>query len=339
MPIIDLRSDTVTRPSKEMLKAMMEAPVGDDDYGEDPSVNKLQNKLADLFSMESALFCPSGTMSNQIAIKAHTQPGDEIILNELSHVYRLEGGGIAYNSHCSVKLTQGDHGKIKASQLENCINEEDIHFPHSKVVSIENTCNLGGGSCYDIKEVEAIATFCKQQGLILHMDGARIFNALVATHQHAEDYGRLCDSISVCLSKGLGAPVGSVLIGNRDFIQKARRIRKVMGGGMRQAGILAAAGIYALDHNIQRLSQDHQRAAEIANTLREKSFIKEISPVETNIIFFRVGGQYTAQSLYEKFREENILISKFSTDSLRIVLHLDITEDLVNKTIEVIKKL
>lgn len=338
--MIDFRSDTVTKPSKAMLDAMMTAPVGDDVFGEDPTINALENLIAEMFAMEAALFCPSGTMTNQIAIKAHTQPGDEIICDALSHVYQYEGGGIAFNSGCSVKLIQGNKGRITASQVEESINNaNDVHKPISKLVSLENTSNRGGGCCYNFNDMLAIQEVCKKNNLLLHLDGARIFNALVAKKEAPTQYGKIFNSISVCLSKGLGAPVGSVLLGNKNFIQKARRIRKVFGGGMRQAGVLAAAGIYALQNNINRLVQDHLHAKQIQQALQEKDFIGEIFPVETNIIIFEIKEKYTAPEFITLLKENNILAIAISNTQIRIVVHLDITENMVQQTLEVIKKL
>ncbi|MDE3235467.1 MAG: low-specificity L-threonine aldolase [Bacteroidota bacterium] len=336
---IDFRSDTVTRPTPAMLEAMFSAPLGDDVFGEDPTVNKLENKLATMFGKEAGLFCPSGTMTNQIAIKAHTQPGDEVICDSLSHIYQYEGGGIAFNSGCSVRLLQGNRGRIKAEQVVAAINPDDIHKPVSTLVSLENTANRGGGSCYDFTDIQAIREVCSENNLKLHLDGARIFNALVAKNETPLQYGEVFDTISICLSKGLGTPVGSVLVGPADFIKKSRRIRKVFGGGMRQAGILAAAGIYALDNHVDRLKEDHLHASRIAATLAEKDFVGEILPVETNIIIFEVKDKFSAAQFAAKMKEENILMIAISPTMVRIVVHLDITPEMVQRTIEAIQKL
>ncbi|MBX2931369.1 MAG: aminotransferase class I/II-fold pyridoxal phosphate-dependent enzyme [Chitinophagaceae bacterium] len=336
--MIDFRSDTVTKPSQAMLEAMIQAPVGDDVFGEDPTINALENYAANMFGMEAGLYCSSGTMTNQIAIKAHTQPGDEIICDVMSHIYQYEGGGIGFNSSCSVKLINGNRGRMTASQVAESINNiHDVHKPISKLVSLENTANRGGGSCYNFDDIKAIQQVCTNNQLLFHLDGARLFNAIVANNERTEQYGKAFDSISICLSKGLGAPVGSVLLGNKSFIQKARRIRKVFGGGMRQAGIIAAAGLYALQNNIDRLAQDHHHAQLITQALQQKDFIGEILPVETNIIIFEVKGKYTAQQFVEKLKEENILAIAISPSQVRIVVHLDITENMVQKTIDVIK--
>lgn len=337
---IDFRSDTVTRPSAEMLQFMFNAKVGDDVFGEDPSINELENKAAGIFGKEAGLFCPSGTMSNQIAIKVHTRPGDEVICDELSHIYQYEGGGIAFNSGCSVKLLHGDMGRINAELVRQAINNpNDVHKPLSTLVSLENTSNRGGGSCYDFLEIEKIKEVCVQNNLALHLDGARIFNAIIAKNQTPKQYGKTFDTISVCLSKGLGTPVGSVLLGSKDFIKKARRVRKVFGGGMRQAGYLAAAGIYALDHNIQRLTDDHLHAKKIAEELAKKNFAGEISPVETNILIFEVKEKYTPISFVAKLKEENILAMAISPTQVRLVLHLDVTPAMVDRAISIIQSL
>src|ERR1700761_2012732 len=259
MPI-DLRSDTVTRPTPAMLDAMMTARVGDDVFGEDPSINQLEKMAAGLFGMDAAVYCPSGTMSNQIAIKCHTQPGDEVICEKSSHVYIYEGGGIAFNSGSQVRALDGDRGRITAEQVSQAINPDDVHRARTSLVSLENTCNRGGGSCYDIEEIKKIRQVCSDHQLKLHLDGARLFNALVATGQTAAEYGEVFDSISICLNKGLGCPIGSILMGPAPYIRQARRVRKVFGGGMRQAGFMAAAGIYALHNNIDRLAADHDHA-------------------------------------------------------------------------------
>lgn len=337
--MIDFRSDTVTRPTPAMLEAMFKAPVGDDVFGEDPSVNELEVRTAALFGMEAALFCPSGTMTNQIAIKVHTQPGDEVICSDLAHVYIYEGGGIAFNSGAQVRALHGTRGMITAEQVAASINPEDVHKAHTSLVCLENTANRGGGSCYDFTEIQKIRTVCDQYGLKLHLDGARLFNALVAKGEKALQYGQVFDSISICLSKGLGAPVGSVLIGKKDFIRAARRIRKKFGGGMRQAGYLAAAGIYALENNVERLATDHAHARQIAAVLQEKDFIGNIMPVETNILIFEVKDRYTATSLTRTFASFDVHVIAISPTQVRMVLHLDISPAMVEKTCSILKEL
>jgi threonine aldolase len=337
--MIDFRSDTVTLPTPAMLAYMQAAPVGDDVFGEDPSINALEAKTAGLFGMEAGLFCPSGTMTNQLAIKTHTQAGDEVICEELSHIYQYEGGGIASNSGASVKLLRGNRGRITAEQVLAAIHPDDVHKPISKLVSLENTCNRGGGACYDFSEIEAIQKVAKSNGLGLHLDGARIFNALVHKKEDPTQYGKVFDSISICLSKGLGAPVGSVLLGSTPFIKKARRWRKVFGGGMRQAGSLAAAGIYALDNHIERLKEDHAKALEIKTALLKKDFVKEIFEVETNIVIAHIEGKYNATQLAAVLKEKNILVIAMTPAFIRFVVHLDITNEMLASTLETIEKL
>lgn len=338
--MIDLRSDTVTRPTPPMLEAMVKAKSGDDVFGEDPSINKLEAKAAAIFRMESALFCPSGTMTNQIAIKCHTQPGDEVICDKLSHIYQYEGGGIAFNAGCSVRLLEGDHGRINAPLVaESVNNRDDVHKAYSSLVSLENTANRGGGACYNFVDFYEIKKVCLDNNLKLHLDGARIYNAIVANNESPESYGQVFDSISVCLSKGLGAPVGSVLIGTKDFIAKARRIRKIFGGGMRQAGYLAAAGIFALDNNIQRLAEDHIHAKRLADAIGKKDFTGEIFPVETNIVIFEVKGRFTAKSLAAKLQQHGILSIPIAPTQVRFVTHLDVSSGMVEEAIQVIEQL
>ena len=337
MMIIDFRSDTVTKPTPGMLNAMMTAKVGDDVFGDDPSINKLEQMSADMFGMESGLFCPSGTMTNQIAIKCHTQPGDEVICDESAHVYQYEGGGIAFNSGASVKLLYGDRGRMNADQVKASINQEDNHKAHTSLVCLENTNNRGGGSCYDLNEIKKIKQVCRENDLAFHLDGARLWNAMIAKNETPKQYGETFDSISICLSKGLGCPVGSLLLGKKDFIKKARRIRKVFGGGMRQGGFLAAAGIYALKNNIERLKRDHEHAKQIGNVIANTPISKSVLPVETNIIIFETIEPTTAVTVVEKLKQKGILCSITAPDRVRLVVHLDITEDMVKKTIEIIK--
>jgi threonine aldolase len=318
---------------------MMTAKLGDDVFGEDPTVNELEEKTASMFGMEAALFCPSGTMTNQIGIKIHTQPGDEVICDFLSHVYQYEGGGIAFNSSASVRLLTGGRGRITAQQVKDAVNPDDVHKPKTSLVVLENTSNKGGGSCYELAEIEAIRAACTENNLKLHLDGARLFNALVYKGQSAKDYGRLFDSISICLSKGLGCPVGSVLIGTKDDIKKARRIRKVFGGGMRQAGVLAAAGIYALDHHIERLAQDHKHAKQIEAVLLSHPFVESVVPVETNIIIFQLKPTITAEEMVEKLKAKGILCFATGKQTIRFVIHLDVIEEMVGRTVELLKEI
>lgn len=338
--IIELRSDTFTKPTKAMLEAMFSAKVGDDVFGEDKVVNSLEKKAAELFGMEAAIFCPSGTMTNQLAIRTHCQAGDEVICESLSHVYIYEGGGIAVNAQSSVKPIIGKRGHINAEQVSTSINNpNDIHQPISKLVSLENTANRGGGSIYEFNEIVKIKTVCEENNLSLHLDGARLFNALVETKQTPIDYGKVFDSISICLSKGLGCPIGSILLGKKDFIQKTRRYRKLMGGGWRQAGYLAAAGIYALDYHIERLKDDHQRAKTISKTLESCHFVSSIQPVETNIVIFQTNVDTPAKTIVEKLIQKNIRCIAINSRQIRMVTHIDFTDEDLEIVIKVINEL
>lgn len=337
--IIDLRSDTVTKPSTGMLEAMMNAPVGDDVFYEDPTVITLEQKATQLFHKEAALFCPSGTMTNQIAIKCHTQPGDELLCDVNAHIYNYEGGGIAANSGVQPKLINGNQGRITAQQIEEQINGDYDWLSKTTLVCLENTINRAGGSYYDINEIRKIAELCQEKQLSLHLDGARLFNALAETNDTTLEMGNCFDSLSICLSKGLGAPVGSLLLGTTPFIKKARRVRKLFGGGMRQAGYLAAAGIYALDHNINRLKEDHQRAKLLTETLQTLPYVESILPVHTNIVIFTLKDKMPAQVFEEKMATQHIKVSTFGKQTLRLVTHLDFTDDMLWRTIEVLKKI
>ncbi|AQX05372.1 threonine aldolase [Elizabethkingia meningoseptica] len=328
MKAIDLRSDTLTQPTPGMREAMQQALLGDDVYREDPTVNKLEEKAAKMFGMEAALFCPTGTMTNQLAIKVHTRPGDEVICDKLSHIYLYEGGGIAMNAFSSVRPLDGTYGKLNAAMIQDAVNNpDDIHQPITRLVALENTTNKGGGGIYDFNEIKKIKQVCTDHNLILHLDGARLFNALIETQETPEDYGNVFDSISICLSKGLGCPVGSLLIGTREFIEKARRARKAMGGGWRQAGGLAAAGIYALDHHIPLLKEDHHRAKEVGKLLLENTVIERLYPVESNIVIGELPTTVLATDFVAQMKENNILCSPFGKHLVRFVTHLDFTDD------------
>jgi threonine aldolase len=322
-----------------MKEAMFTTAVGDDVFGEDPAINELENLASAMFGMEAALFCPSGTMTNQIAIKVHTQPGDEVICDISSHIYQYEGGGIAMNAGAQVKLIQGERGLLTAQQVADSINADDVHKARTSLVSLENTSNRGGGSCYDFEEIKAIRAVCDKHNLVLHLDGARLFNALVAKGESASMYGEVFDTISVCLSKSLGCPVGSLVLGTKDFIKRARRARKVFGGGMRQAGYLAAAGIYALQNNIDRLSQDHLHAKQLAAVLVAKDFVDEVLPVETNILIFSVKERFTPITLVARMKEQGILWYAISPTQVRIVTHLDVSSEMIEKTMKIIEAL
>jgi threonine aldolase len=339
--MIDLRSDTVTKPSSEMLEFMMKARVGDDVFGEDSAVNEIQHFAADLFGMEASLFCASGTMTNQIAIKLHTQPGNEVICDKLSHIYLYEGGGIASNSGASVRLLEGNLGRFTAEQVAENINDRNnIHFPISSLVSIENTVNKGGGACWEIDEIVKIKEVCQNNNMALHLDGARLFNAMIEKNQSPKIFGQLFDTISICLSKGLGAPVGSLLLGSKEHITKATRIRKVMGGGMRQAGFLAAAGLFALQNNIERITVDHLNAKKLEACLRTCLFVDFIYSVETNIIIFKLNPHIlSAIQLIDFLKQNRILAVTMGNNFVRFVLHLDISESELNFVINILNEL
>lgn len=336
--MIDLRSDTLTKPTPGMLDAMMSAEVGDDVFGEDPTVNLLEETVANIFGKEAALFCASATMSNQIGIKVNTSPQDEVICDQYAHMYRYEGGGMMANSQVSVKLLDGDRGRIKATQIVGNINPDNIHFPVTKLIALENTVNKGGGSCYDISEVKKIREICSSNNLRMHLDGARIFNALVAKGESPMEWGSLFDTISVCFSKGLGAPVGAVLIASKETIATARRIRKIFGGGWRQAGYLASACNYALENHVDRLQEDHDKATELGKCLAKKSFIKEVVPVETNIVIAQCTG-IEAENLVEILGKKGIRCFTFGPKQIRFVTHLDFSMDQLNDTVSIINSL
>lgn len=325
--MIDLRSDTVTKPTKEMLDFMMSAPVGDDVFGEDPTVNELENYTAELFGKEAAIFCTSGTQSNQIGINLHVKPGGEVICHHESHVYKYEGGGIARNSGASIRTIDGDRGRLKASAIEKWINPaHDVHFPLTQLVSIEDTANRGGGAIYNGEDIREIRELCNVHNLPLHLDGARLFNALVETKFDYKVYAENFDTISICLSKGLGAPIGSLLIGTKQHIHQARRIRKVFGGGMRQAGVIAAGGLFALKNNIDRLRIDHTHAKEIEGVLKTLPWIVDVVPVETNIVVAIVKDDESRNNVISKLKELNILCMPFGPHMIRFVTHLNISE-------------
>lgn len=321
---INLISDTVTKPTPDMLKAMFSAQVGDDVFKQDPAVNELEAQVAAFFGMEAALFFPSGTMANQTAIKVHTQPGEQLIADHYAHIFNYEGGGVAFNSGVSCRLLVGDKGKINAKQVEAAINPPDFyHSPLTTLVSLENTTNKGGGSCYELEDLVEIKKVCLKHGLKFHLDGARLWNALVAKNQDPLVYGQLFDSISVCFSKGMGAPIGSVLLGSKEFMHKALRVRKVLGGGMRQAGYLAAAASYALEHHLERLHEDHKRAKELGEWLSQCDWVEEVVPVETNIVIFSPKKHIPDAQIIDAFKKKSILISQLGAGKLRMVTHLD----------------
>jgi threonine aldolase len=335
---INLISDTVTRPSKEMLAKMMAAKVGDDVFGDDPTVNELQDKVSKLFGMEAALFFPSGTMANQVAIKLHTHPGDKLYCDKFAHVYNFEGGGAAFNSGVTCSLLDGDRGMFTATQLEEALTSKDnIHLALSSLVCVENTTNKGGGACWDFEELKKIRTVCDTNDLRLHLDGARLFNALVVKGETPLQYGELFDTISICLSKGLGAPVGSVLVGSKADMEKALRVRKLFGGGMRQAGYLAEAAIYALDNNVKRLAEDHKKAKELGDVLKSSSFVSSVEPIETNIVIFYIKEGLSEDDFIAKMKANNVLLISMGGGKLRMVTHLDYTDEMHEACLQVLK--
>lgn len=338
---INLISDTVTKPSPGMLDAMMSAEVGDDVFKADPTVNRLEQKVATMFNREAALYFPSGTMTNQTAIKLHTNPGDQLICDKYAHVYNYEGGGVSFNSGVSCKLIDGYRGMMTAEQVEEAINPPDFyHSPLTSLVCAENTTNKGGGACWNFSELKRIKKVCEKHGLAYHLDGARIWNAMVEKGESAKQYGELFDTISVCLSKGLGCPVGSVLVGDTAMIDQALRIRKILGGGMRQAGFMAAAGIYALDYQIDRLAEDHKKAKEIGAVLQGLSFISKVEPLETNIIIFEINEDYlSVEDFIEKLSKKDIQIIGMGGSKLRIVTHMDYTDQMHETLLKTLKTL
>ena len=338
--MIDLRSDTVTLPTEGMREAMIKAPLGDDVFSEDPTINELQKYAAELFGKEAALFCSSGTQTNQIAIAVHVRPGGEVICHEESHIYKYEGGGIARNAGASVRLLQGDRGRLRVDIISKWINNpEDVHFPLTQLVSLEDTANRGGGAIYDFEEIRKIKQFCSENQLPLHLDGARLMNALVETKIDPKVYGAEFDSISLCLSKGLGAPVGSLLIGSSDFIKRARRVRKVFGGGMRQAGIIAAGGLYALKHQVERLKEDHAHARQLEAVLKELPWVSEVMSVQTNIVVTILKDASKRDEIITKLAEQQIRIMAFGEGMLRMVTHLNVSSSQIDEVCHVLKKL
>ncbi|NWG04805.1 MAG: low-specificity L-threonine aldolase [Syntrophaceae bacterium] len=338
---IDLRSDTVTRPTPAMRQAMFEAEVGDDVFGEDPTVNTLQEKVAGLLRKEAALFVPSGTMANQISIKSHTQPGDEVIIESSSHSYNFEGGAGAALSGIQFHCLKGARGILDPSQIEEAIRPDDHHFPVTKLVCLENTHNRGGGTIYPLEKMAEIYRIAQSKGLFVHLDGARLWNASIATGIHPHEYAQWADSVSVCLSKGLGAPIGSLVAGTKSFIHRVHRFRKMFGGGMRQVGLMAAAGIYALDHHLERLKEDHQNAKRLAVGLKElKGISIEPKHVETNIVIFDITETgMTGAQVAEATKKEGILIHAFSKTQIRLVTHLDVSDGDIEEALKAFEKI
>lgn len=340
---IDLRSDTFTKPTKGMLEAILAAKTGDDVFKEDPTVNELEQRFTTLFGMDNALYFPTGSMSNQAAIKLHTQPGDQLICDAMAHIYNFEAGGAAFNSGVTCKLITGERGMITAEEVEKCINPPDFyHGPKTKLVCLENTTNKGGGACYDFNEIKKIRKVCDQNKLGFHLDGARLMNAMVANKNDLnapafKDYGKVFDSISICLSKGLGAPMGTILVGNKNIMEEAIRVRKIFGGAMRQVGYMAAAGLYALDHHVERLTEDHKKASEIANFLQQQPFIKKVEPTETNIVIFYLNETISEKKFLADMLQKNVKISTMGQGKLRIVTHYDYSQIMHEQFLEILE--
>ncbi len=334
---VDLRSDTVTRPSDSMKKAMIESPVGDDVLGDDPTVKYLESLMAERFGMDGSLFCVSGTQANQIALMSHLSPGDEVICHPYAHIYNYEGGGIAANAHASVAFTGDNRGIMHPEGVLSCLKADDIHFPKSRVLAVENTSNKGGGTCYEWEEIEALRAVASKNGLLFHLDGARLYNALIAKNHSESDYGAAFDSISICLSKGLGAPIGSILLGNEAFIAHSKRIRKRIGGGWRQAGLLAGAAIYALENNVGRLAEDHNAALDMAEFLRQQSWVANVVDPETNILIFGLSEDMNQEEFIRTLAQQGIGISQMGPGKCRMVFHLDITAAHIIKVKSVLK--
>ena len=339
--MINLISDTVTKPTPEMLDFMMSAKVGDDVFKNDESTNALEEKVARFFNKEAALFFPSGTMANQTAIKLHTEPGDQVICDHYSHIYNYEGGGASFNSGVSCKLIKGDRGRVTAEQVKQAINPPDFyHSPKTRLVSLENTTNKGGGACYELQEINAIKEVCTNHGLAFHLDGARLWNALVAKKHDPKEYGSQFDTISVCFSKGLGAPIGSALLGSKAFIDKALRIRKILGGGMRQVGYLASAASYAMDHHFERLAIDHRKAKELATALSAIKWVQSVEPTETNIVIFNIDTENrTAEDIIQKFKSQHIDLIAMDSSKLRFVTHLDYSDQDHDHVLQTLKNM
>ena len=337
---VDLRSDTVTRPSREMRRAMAEAEVGDDVFGDDPTVNRLQEGVADLLGKEAALYVASGTMSNEIAIRAATEPGDEILLHRDSHIYLYEGGAPAALSGCSYHLLEGERGLFNGAAVREAIRPIDSHCPVSRLISIENTHNRGGGAVWPVEQIGGVRRVADEFGLRMHLDGARLMNACVASGFGPMDYARYFDTVSICFSKGLGAPIGSALAGTRETIARAHRFRKMFGGGMRQAGVIAAAALYALEHNIDRLAEDHANAAKLAAALAEMPGVSiDPATVETNIVYFDLASQTgTAAEVCDDLHREGVWVLPVTAQRIRAVTHLDVSAAGITRAIAVLAR-
>src|SRR5262249_39407875 len=338
--VIDLRSDTVTRPTPGMRAAMAAAEVGDDVFGEDPTVIRLQETVAALLGKEAALFVPSGTMSNQACIRAHTQPGDELLCETTAHVYNAEAGGPAALSGVTCRTIEGEYGILDVAQLEGKIRPANEHYVRTRLVCLENTHNRGGGRIYPMERVQAISAWARTNGLLIHLDGARLWNAVVATGIAAKEWARHFDSVSVCFSKGLGAPVGSALAGSREFVARGRRVRKLFGGGMRQAGVVAAASLYAVENHVERLAQDHANAKVIAQSVADTPGLRLDPPeVETNLIWSEVDPDLgTAKEVAAILKQRGVLIQTPGPQTMRACTHLDVSAAQAERAAETIRQ-
>ncbi len=338
--MIDLRSDTVTKPSPEMREWIARAEVGDDVFGDDPTVHRLEEKVAGLLGKESALYFPSGTQSNQTAIKVLTQPADEIIVEAGAHLYNFEGGAPGLLSGVQIRPIHGEHGVIRPEQIEEVYSPGDLHRPPTRLICLENTHNRAGGTVFPIEIMERIADFAREKGIFVHLDGARLFNASVASGIRVSEYARLADTVSICLSKGLGAPVGSCLSGSRDLIERARRVRKILGGGMRQAGILAAAGIYALENHVERLAEDHANARRLAEGIADLAGLRvDVQHVDTNIVIIHLTDEgVSSLDVVAGLKERGVSVVPFGKRTMRAVTHLDVTATDIDRAIAVFRE-
>ena len=339
--MIDLRSDTVTRPSPGMRQAMAEAEVGDDVFGEDPSTRRFEERVAEVLGKEAALFAPAGTMSNQIAIRVHTSPGDELLCEQNAHIYNYEGGGPAMLSGVTCRPVAGRDGILDVEDFQGMVKPDNEHFCRTRLVALENTHNRGGGRIYPLANVERIASWAHENGLATHLDGARFLNAVVATGIPAPRWAEHFDTVSICFSKGLGAPVGSALVGTHETVHRARRFRKVLGGGMRQSGVIASACLYALEHNVERLAEDHANARILAEALEESpGFDLRAAEVQTNILWVPIEPSLgTAQDLVERFRQRNILVLAGGPQLLRFCTHLDVSRNDIEQAAHVVREI
>ena len=337
MGLVDLRSDTVTRPVPAMWEAMRAASLGDDVFGDDPTVRALEERSAELLGKEAALFVPSGTMANQVAIRSWTEPGDEIIVESGAHIYQYEGGAYAALSGVSIKCVDGTRGLLDPEDVRRGIRPPGglSHFPNTRLVCVENTANRGGGTCYPRSRIAAIVAVARENDLLLHLDGARLFNAAVATGYPAAELAAPFDSVSFCLSKGLGCPVGSLVAGSRRFIDRCHRFRKMFGGGMRQAGILAAAGLFALENHVERLADDHQRARRLARELAGVAGLEvDLQSIETNMVYLDVAGTgLDAAGFLERLVSREVLPVLIGPTTLRAVTHLEVDDEGIDRAI------